>query len=42
LFLGVFVVLLQAGLARLKDDPVATGKLASLKRALSIRRSASV
>jgi tyrosine-protein kinase Etk/Wzc len=36
-FLGILVVFLQAGLHRMKDDPVITGKLSLLKKALRPR-----
>jgi uncharacterized protein involved in exopolysaccharide biosynthesis len=38
LILGIIIALLQAGLQRLKEDPDATVKLGSLKRALSLNR----
>jgi len=41
-FAGVFVALLQAGLRRIKKDPEARGKIALLKRAITVtQRSTS-
>ena len=37
-FFGVFLALTQAGFERMKDDPDAAGKIALLKRALSVKK----
>ena len=37
-FFGVFLALAQAGFERIKDDPDTAGKIALLKRALSVKR----
>lgn len=39
--MGIFSALVQAGLSRMKADPEASSKLASIKRALTLRRSSA-
>jgi adenine/guanine phosphoribosyltransferase-like PRPP-binding protein len=42
LFFGVFLALLQAGLGRIKKEPEVVGKLTMLKRALAVRKPATL
>jgi len=39
--IGVFVALLNAGLSRMKRDPEISGKIALMKRSLSVRKASA-